>query len=188
MSAANQTKHQLGLALKAELATTPIDRVTVAGLAKTCGITRQTFYYHFADVYELAIWVFETDIADHIMAHASYELWADGFLKMLHYMQEHDAQCYAVINTLTTEKLEQFFYYQLRNMMRAIVAELQGERVLVAADRRFIIDHFSLSVLAHLLHWLARGMRDDPRPLVANLEYIMRGSVERALNLFAAPS
>ena len=66
------TKELLAGALKEQLADTPLDRVTVAGLVRQVGITRQAFYYHFANVYELAAWLFEQEIADHIMAHATY--------------------------------------------------------------------------------------------------------------------
>ena len=37
----------------------PIDKITVKDLVEICGVNRQTFYYHFDDVYDLLEWVFE---------------------------------------------------------------------------------------------------------------------------------
>ena len=51
---AARTRLALGQALKDELETTPLNRVTVRRLTQATGITRQAFYYHFADVYDLA--------------------------------------------------------------------------------------------------------------------------------------
>lgn len=185
MSASDSTKQALGHALVKQLEVRPLDKVTVSSLAGEIGITRQAFYYHFADAYELAIWVFETDIANHIMRHATYREWADGFTTMLAYMRSHRDQVYAVVNSLSHRKLERFFYETLHAMMEAIVTELEGDLRLDPEDRAFIIDHYTLSVLGHLLHWLADGMRSDPTVLVSKLAIIMQGNVRSSLDRFA---
>ena len=58
---ASSTKEALGNALKKMLSVKPIDKITVKDLVEECGVNRQTFYYHFDDVYDLLEWVFEED-------------------------------------------------------------------------------------------------------------------------------
>lgn len=58
---ATSTKESLGNALKKMLTIKPIDKITVKDLVEECGVNRQTFYYHFDDVYDLLEWVFEED-------------------------------------------------------------------------------------------------------------------------------
>lgn len=186
MAAPDGTRAALAAALKDQLRTMPLSRVTVASLAGAAGITRQGFYYHFHDVNALAVWVFENDIADHIMAHASYAEWADGFHSMLVYMQQHRDQTKAVLASLTYREVEQFFYHALRAMMVAIVAELGTDLELSQADRDFVIHHYTLTVLGHLLHWFAVDMRDDPYAMAQRLELILHGSVTASLQRFAA--
>ena len=188
-------------ALKRRLATTPLSKVSVASLAADAGVTRQAFYYHFDDVYDAATWVFTTEVADHVLAHAEYDLWADGFLRLLTYMRRHRPQVKAVLDSLTWVKTERFFYQVLRRMMRAIVAELEAagaaeaaagaagsgafaRRPLFDADREFVIQHYTLTVLGHLLHWLADGMKEEPEELVRRLEIVMNGHVRESLDRF----
>lgn len=188
-------------ALKRRLATTPLSKVSVASLAADAGVTRQAFYYHFDDVYDAATWVFATEVADHVLAHAEYDLWADGFLRLLTYMRRHRPQVKAVLDSLTWVKTERFFYRVLRRMMRAIVAELEAagaaeaaagaagsgafaRRPLFDADREFVIQHYTLTVLGHLLHWLAGGMKEEPEELVRRLEIVMNGHVRESLDRF----
>lgn len=184
-------------ALKRRLATTPLSKVSVASLAADAGVTRQAFYYHFDDVYDAATWVFTTEVADHVLAHAEYDLWADGFLRLLAYMRRHRPQVKAVLDSLTWVKTERFFYRVLRRMMRAIVAELEAagaagaagsgafaRRPLFDADREFVIQHYTLTVLGHLLHWLAGGMKEEPEELVRRLEIVMNGHVRESLDRF----
>jgi probable dihydroxyacetone kinase regulator len=180
-----RSKTALAVALKQVLATTPLAKVTVSGLAADAGVNRQTFYSHFSDVYDLARWVYTTEIANHIMAHASYAEWADGFRELLAYMKEHHDQAYAVIRSLKHSELESFFYRSLREMMQVIVAELEVGLRLRPADREFVIDHYTLAVLGHLLHWLATDMRENPYVLVERVEFVLHGAVRESLERFA---
>lgn len=182
---AELTRERLGNALKEELRTTPLTKVTVRHLTEIAGVTRQAFYYHFPDVMSLATWVFERDIVTHIMAHATYREWSDGFCDLLVYMSEHREQTYAVVSSLSRREIEEFFYRAFREMMRAIITELEGSAPLDPAQRDFIIDHFTLSVVAHLFHWLNRDMQADPYILTENIEVIMRGSVATALDRYS---
>ena len=51
------TKRALAASLKKLLADRPLDKVTVTDIAEDCGVGRQTFYYHFEDIYGLVEWI-----------------------------------------------------------------------------------------------------------------------------------
>ena len=40
-----------------------VDKITIKEIAQNCGMTATTFYYHFADKYELLAWIYTTAIA-----------------------------------------------------------------------------------------------------------------------------
>lgn len=52
----NRTREQLCAALKSLLCTKPLDQIRVREVAERCGMRRQSFYYHFTDVYALFEW------------------------------------------------------------------------------------------------------------------------------------
>lgn len=184
--AAPRAKQALAAALKDALRTTPLAKVTVSGLANAAGVNRQTFYLYFSDIYDLAAWVFTSEIADHIMAHASYAEWADGCRQLLIYLKRNRDQAYAVIRSLRHAELERFLHQSLRAMMSVIVSELEGDLRLAADDRDFVIDHYTLAVVGHVMHWLATDMTEDPKVLVGRIEFVLRGSVRESLERFAA--
>ena len=47
------TKKALAASLKKLLEQKTLDKITVVDLAEDCGVNRQTFYYHFQDIYDL---------------------------------------------------------------------------------------------------------------------------------------
>ena len=83
---ATSTKESLGNALKKMLTIKPIDKITVKDLVEECGVNRQTFYYHFDDVYDLLEWVFEEDANRTLPQEILYENWRENVLTFFHYL------------------------------------------------------------------------------------------------------
>lgn len=50
------TKRALAQSLKKLLQTKPLSKITINDIAEDCGVSRMTFYYHFADIYDLVEW------------------------------------------------------------------------------------------------------------------------------------
>ena len=58
---APSTKLALANALKKLLQKKFLDDITVKELVEECEVNRQTFYYHFQDIYDLVEWACEED-------------------------------------------------------------------------------------------------------------------------------
>jgi len=175
----------LAQALKSALATRPLSRVTVSELAQAAQVTRQTFYSHFANVIDLAEWVFNTEVTDKIMSKASYDDWADCFLALLTHMRNNRHEIFATDYSLDHATLANFYFGNFRDMAAIIVDEIGADVSLNPSDREFVLDHYAAIALGHLLHWLATDMAEEPFKLAANLEFILHGSVRESLERFA---
>lgn len=178
-------KTALALALRDALTTTPLSKVTVSGLTRTAGVTRQAFYYHFSDIRDLTVWVFKREVADQIISHATYDDWSEGLLAMLVWMQSHPEETRSAISSLGMEELQVFLHKQLRAVMEPIVDQLGADLTVTEGDRMFITDHFTLAVLGHISQWIATGMSADPYILTERIARILDGQVLRALTLFS---
>ena len=178
-------KTALALALRDALTTTPLSKVTVSGLTRAAGVTRQAFYYHFADIRDLTVWVFKREVADQILSHATYDDWSEGLLAMLVWMQSHPEETRSVISSLGMEELQVFLHKQLRAVMEPIVDQLGANLTVTEGDRIFITDHFTLAILGHISQWIATGMSADPYILTERIARILDGQVLRALTLFS---
>ena len=53
-----KTEYQLAEALKNMMSVLPLEEISVAALTRRCKVHRQTFYYHFNDIYDLLALVF----------------------------------------------------------------------------------------------------------------------------------
>ena len=53
-----KTEYRFAEALKEMMSEVSIDSISVTSLCKKCKVNRQTFYYHFHDIYDLLTLVF----------------------------------------------------------------------------------------------------------------------------------
>lgn len=179
-------KTMLAHALRDALQTVPLSKVTVSGLTRTAGVTRQAFYYHFAHIRDLTVWVFKREVADQIITHATHEDWADGLLAMFVWMQNHPEETRSVVSSLGMEDLQIFLHKQLRAVMEPIVDQHSIDLRVTEDDRVFVTDHFTLAILGHISQWLATGMSTDPYILTERIARVLDGQVRRSLELFAS--
>ena len=47
------TKQALIASFKKLLETEPFDKITISDITNDCGLSRQTFYYHFRDIFDM---------------------------------------------------------------------------------------------------------------------------------------
>lgn len=179
-------KERLARALRDALTTVPLSKVTVSGITRTAGVTRQAFYYHFSDIRDLTVWVFKREVADQIIAHATYEDWSDGLLAMFVWMEKHPEETRCVVSSLGMEDLLIFLHKQLHAVMETIVDQHSADLPVTEDDRVFVTDHFTLAILGHISQWLATGMSTDPYILTERIARVLDGQVRRSLEALAA--
>ena len=60
------TKNALVTALKKLLSKKELSKITISNITEECGVNRQTFYYHFKDIYDLLEWIFTNEVIEEI--------------------------------------------------------------------------------------------------------------------------
>ena len=75
MSNSDFTKFMIARGLKQLLETKSFLDISVGDIAQHCKISRNTFYYHFRDKYDVISWVFYTEITPLIGETLSIEKW-----------------------------------------------------------------------------------------------------------------
>ena len=77
------TKEALAKAFAELLEKRSIDKVTVKDIVAACGVNRQTFYYHFRDIYDLMEWALTAEIEKYTRQHLSAGMGWQEQVKML---------------------------------------------------------------------------------------------------------
>lgn len=59
LSASERTKRKIALAFEEVLETSPFEKIAVADITGQASVSRQTFYNHFLDKYDLVNWIYQ---------------------------------------------------------------------------------------------------------------------------------
>lgn len=172
MATSEFTKLMIAEGLKQLLETKPFAAVTVQDIARHCGISRNTFYYHFKDKYDLISWIFHSEITPIIDAGISIDSWSDGLLSLCRYMQENKKFYLNVLHfhgqNSFTECLVEFYETLVKNILLNDV----GDQVLTPQEIEIVARFYAHGLTGEILHWAQNDMVDDPEPLIQRLKQI----------------
>mgnify|MGYP000152396110 CR=1 FL=1 len=85
-------------------ASRPVDKITVKDITDQCGISRNTFYYHYQDIYQV-LKAYVQYSAEHVIELMVEDEGEDGKagLKEIRYLEANRAICIALLPTRRSE-------------------------------------------------------------------------------------
>jgi len=184
MSSSHLTKRALAAALKNRMNHTPLNNITVKHLVDDCGLNRQTFYYHFRDIYELLGWIYQTEAVDAIAGEHGYHTWTSGFLKIFKYIEENRLFCLNTLNSLARSHLDSYLYNVTNHLVMVVVEEVSVGMQVDEADQRFLANFYALAFVGLIVRWMQDGMKERPENIVDKLGELADGHFERALQRY----
>lgn len=180
------TKRRFGSELKALLADHSLDSITVTQLARRCGTTRQTFYYHFDDILDLVCWVYSSEADEALGAERTYETWQQGLLAILEYLQRNRAFVMATFHAVDPAFTQRYLREQTKLLLSGVVAEEMRGRSLAPDDADFIASFFSYGLVGCVVAWIDSGMREEPHHLVRRVAQVTLGTIDAAIGRLCA--
>ncbi len=181
MSQAHRTRQALAEALKRLMQTTPLDKITVVTLVQECGINRQTFYYHFQNIYDLLGWIYQDEALRLISDCRTYETWQEAFLRILRYIRKNASFCRNVLRYVTRDEIDRFLYRMTIKGLIDVVNEIAGESPLSEKRRRFIANFYCYAFIGIVNHWVVEGMHEEPESIIHDIKGLIEGDVRRIM-------
>ena len=181
---ANNTKQVITQAYADLIAKKNIDRVTVKDVAEACGITRQTFYYHFQDIIDLVRWMLSTEAGRQIEGNRTYDTWQKGYLAVFRTIESDRQFILNIYHHIPRQYLMDYLYSVTMNLLLDVVREKTrdlGVRVR-EEDIDFIANFFKYSLVGIVLDWIDHDMEEDAAEIVSRLDAIIHGTIENALS------
>jgi probable dihydroxyacetone kinase regulator len=178
------TKESLAAALKQMMNVKPIGKITVKDLVEICGVNRQTFYYHFDDVYDLLEWVFEED-ANRVLPHkVVYDHWREDVLVYMEYLKENSAFTLNVYNSNSRLYMLRYIKGRLRESIRSFSEIVAEDRAVDRQDFEFIVEFYSNIVVGLISQWMDQGMQLPKEITTDKVMRVLDNSIENIMDRF----
>ena len=161
-------------------------KLTVKDIVEECGITRQTFYYHFQDIYDLLDWTLQEDIHRLIVNEIELDNWEESIAALVAYMQANRLLILNAFHSLERDTLEREVFKLLSPLLHRLFSAQSGFDRLCEADQDFIVSVYGLGIAGLLLRWIGTNMLAPPEPLIRQLYRLADGSLEGIVQRFLA--
>ena len=184
MSSSVLTKKSLARSLKSLMKTTPLHKISVKDVVQDCSLNRQTFYYHFHDIYDLVEWIYKTEAVESISEYKSYNTWVDGFYKIFLYIESNKAFCYNTLNSFSRTHLDTYLFSVINDLLMGVINEISSNMNVKSEDKKFVADFYTHAFAGLAIQWMKDGMREDPKVLIEKLKELIEGNFIRALRRY----
>ena len=184
VSSSLQTKKSLAKSLKKLMRLTPLHKISVKDVVKDCNLNRQTFYYHFHDIYELVEWIYKTEAIESIAEYKSYNTWIDGFYKIFLYIEGNKEFCYNKLNSLSRTNLDMYLFSVINGLLMGVINEISSDMIIKIEDKKFMADFYTHAFAGLVIQWMKDGMKEDPKVLIEKLKELIEGNFVIALKRY----
>lgn len=178
------TKKALAASLKNLLTHKTLDNITVKDIVTVCGVQRQTFYYHFQDIYALIEWIYISEVTRAINDKKTYATWNQGFYQLFQYILENKSFVMNTYRSIKCEDLEKYLYEGTFALLWGVVEEQSNGLQASEISKKFITNFYKYSFAGILLEWVRNGMKEDPHIIIGNIDIMISGTIKNALIKF----
>lgn len=179
---ANFTERAITDTLKEMLKKHPIDKITVKDLTEACGISRNTFYYHFHDLYEVLTRSFLNELDAIVQAHGEEESWEQTFIELLGFIYENRVAINHIYWSVDSENLDRFLSEVVYHYTRDVVEAESGRDRYSERTISLAADFYKNALLGAVLGWIESDMKESPQELAHLYNSVFKGTIDGLLS------
>ena len=178
------TKRALAASLIKLLSQKPLDKVTVKDIIEDCGVNRQTFYYHFKDIYDLVEWSCVEDGTKALQGKKTYDSWTEGLTQIFEAVLENKPFIMNVYRNVDRERMERYLYHLTYDLIVGVVQEKSKDLDISGEDKKFIANFYKYGFVGIMLEWIQEGMKADIEELVNKMSLTLHNTVTTSIHNF----
>lgn len=173
----DRMKYRLADSIKECMKTTPVDKITVKSIVNGCSTTRQTFYRHFLDKYDLINWYFDKLVLESFAQMGQGNTVYEGLTKKFHFIQKEAVFFTEAFrsddqNSLKEHDFALILQFYLDKMMEK-TGNVPGDEI------RFLLEMYCRGSVYMTVKWVLTGMKFSPEEMAGFLVEAMPQKLEK---------
>ena len=187
--AMNKTKDLLVSSLQELLLTKPLDKIRISDITDHCGMNRQTFYYHFHDIYDLIEYAYYHDssrpyIIDKLAVSAPFS-WRHAFDELLNYIHDNEIFILRIRHSLSSNYLTNILKHSVEEYLHKVLHIANEEYHVSEKNMNNIQIFYNNAIVGRILEWIDHDMKEEIEELSSALTTLMEGTLENTLLCFS---
>ena len=177
----NITKHAIAAALKELCREKSFDKISIADITSTCGLNRQTFYYHFEDKYELLDWIVYKELMEPLIDGFSFDNMYDHFMRLFTTMVD-EKKFYLNAFKIDVNDLSRYINRLAYEQFMVVIDCLEKNSGIKSNynENMMFAEFLGYGFVGIVFGWAQRGMKDSPEEMTRRLERIINNLIQLA--------
>lgn len=175
----NITERALTEALTELLEERPLDTINVVDITDKCGLTRNTFYYHFHDVYDALNCYFTNEIEKMLVKYEHDEDWSGGFLEGLEFVYHHKTMIEHIYNFVDSRELRDYLDSVIFKYALTVIGKEFKKTDYSVQVKEIAADFYTNVLLGATIKWIKDGMKENPENMATLYTNVFYGTIEQ---------
>lgn len=163
----DKMKYRLADSIKECMKHTPVDKITVKTIAEGCGTTRQTFYRHFLDKYDLINWYFDKLMLESFAQMGQGSTVYEGLVKKFRFIQKERVFFNEAFRSDDQNSLKE---HDFELILQFYLDKLMGKTSQAPKEElRFQLELYCRGSVYMTVKWVLTGMKATPEEMARSL-------------------
>ena len=168
-----KTETMLCVAFMELLKKYPFSKITIQKLAGQCGVNRQTFYYHFDNIYDLMSKAFEYELVHESQIYEAVT-WEYVMSSFLQWMKDNRVIIRNILTNAELPYLKRAIYPLVARSISCGYISKQDTKVLERQQDDFCINFLTMGITQYILEWVERDFRESIEDIVEHLSWLLQ--------------
>lgn len=136
----------------------PLNEITVKDIVETCGISRNSFYYHFSDLPELIEEIVKEEADEMIQKHHSISSMTECFNAVVEFASHRKRAIMHIYRSVNRDVFERHLMNISEYFVGLYIHTALAQEDISDEVKKSIIDYYKCVCFGLVLNWLASGM------------------------------
>lgn len=178
------TKKTLSSSLKKLMAHKPLAKISVTEIITDCGLNRKTFYYHFADIYDLLKWTLEQEAVEVVKNFDLMSNPEEALVFIADYVDANSHILNCAYNSMGRDEMKRFFCTDFYGVILSVIEDLEEEKG-VATDphyKEFMVKFFAGALAEVLIDYFQHKDKRNRDELIHYTMQILKGALPHLIS------
>lgn len=139
----------------------PLSEITVKDIVETCGINRNSFYYHFRDIPALIDEIVKEEAESVMKKYSSMDSVVRCFDALIEFSSHRKRAIMHIYRSVGREAFESGLMSVSEYLLTQYFNNVFADVIIKEADRKTVIEYYKYVCLGLIIGWLNNGMSDD---------------------------
>ena len=156
----------------------PLKQISVRDIVESCGINRNTFYYHYQDIPQLLEAIVSEEAEQLVTAHPEFDSMESCLSTIIDFAMENKTLVMHIYKSVNRDVFEKYLWWVSKCVMTRYLDGLIQGRKISDLDRAMITSYVESVSFGLVLGWLEDGMSSEIRAFTHRMCQLKLGSLD----------